>query len=257
MAHVIAIANHKGGVAKTTTALSLAHALTLEGLRVLLLDIDPQMNLSQTLNLACWDESRNLFRVLMDRRAPLSSIIQETTIDRLDLVPSTELLRLADVEFFRKYDSAKLLSKCLTQAILSDYDYVVIDTPPALNILTVNALACAQSVIIPMRPDVYSLFGIEFLLNEIEEIHDELNSTLRIMGVLITAFDRRTRVQRDMAEKIRETFASAIFQTEIGVNVAIQTAQADGKTIFEHDSRLTGAKDYKALAKEVMHRAEI
>ena len=256
-AKVISVANHKGGVAKSTTVHNLGVALTLMDKSVLLIDLDPQMNLSQTLNLPNWDENRNLFNALADRKIPLSTLIQSTQTEKLDLISGTELLRLADVEFFRKYDSARLLAKALTKAILEDYDAVLIDTPPALNILTVNALACSNYVIIPMRPDMYSLFGINFLLDEINEIHSELNPSLEILGVLITNFDRRTRVQRDVAEQIRNAFKSRMFDTEIGVNVAIQAAQTDNKSIFEYDSRLSGAKDYRSLAEEVVKRAEI
>jgi len=256
-ARVITVANHKGGVAKSTTVHNLGVALTLMDKSVLLIDLDPQMNLSQTLSLPNWDENRNLFYALAERKIPLSSLIQSTKTDRLDLISGTELLRLADVEFFRKYDSARLLAKALTKAILEDYDVVLIDTPPALNILTVNALTCSNYVIIPMRPDMYSLFGISFLLDEINEIHAEVNSSLEILGILITNFDRRTRVQRDVAEQIRNAFQSRMFKTEIGVNVAIQSAQADGKSILEYDSRLSGAKDYRALAEEVITRAAI
>jgi len=256
-AKVISVANHKGGVAKSTTVHNLGVALTLMDKSVLLIDLDPQMNLSQTLKLPSWDENRNLFNALADRKIPLSTLIQSTQTEKLDLISGTELLRLADVEFFRKYDSARLLAKALTKAILEDYDAVLIDTPPALNILTVNALACSNYVIIPMKPDMYSLFGINFLLDEINEIHSEVNSSLEILGILITNFDRRTRVQKDVAEQIRNSFASRMFDTEIGINVAIQTAQAEGRSIFEHDSRLSGAKDYRSLAEEVITRAAI
>lgn len=256
-AKVITVANHKGGVGKTTTVLTLGHALALKGRRILLIDLDPQMNLSQTLDLPNWDKNENLFMVLRDKEIPLSRLIKNTKLHGVDLVPGTEFLRFADIDFFKKYDSALLLNKSITSAIREDYDVILVDCPPALNILTVNAFAASQYVIIPMMPGIYSLFGIEFLLAEIDEIKKDLNQELEILGVLITAFDRRTRVQKDVAEQIRSQFKSKVFKTEIGVNIGIQTAQSQHETIFEYDSRMSGAKDYEALAEEVIERAKI
>lgn len=257
MSKIISVTNHKGGVGKTTTALTLGHALALLEKRILLIDIDPQMNLSQTLERANWDQHRNLHMALSERKLPLSSLIVETRIPSLDLIPSSELLRAADVEFFRKYDSALLLNKALTEAIREDYDAIIIDCPPSLNILTVNALAASDYVIIPITPGMYSLFGIDMLTDEIGEIREGLNTRLTTLGILITNFDRRVRVQKDVAEQIRSTFGSQVFDAEIGVNAAIQTAQSQFRTIYEFARTERGAEDYLALAEEVICRAQI
>lgn len=257
MSKIISVTNHKGGVGKTTTALTLGHALALLTKRILLIDMDPQMNLSQTLERANWDQHRNLHMALSERKLPLSTLITETRIPGLDLIPSSELLRAADVEFFRKYDSALLLDKALTQAIREDYDAIIIDCPPSLNILTVNALAASDHVIIPITPGMYSLFGIDMLTDEIREIREGLNTKLSTLGILITNFDRRVRVQKDVAEQIRATFGSQVFDAEIGVNAAIQTAQSQFRTIYEFARTERGAEDYLALAEEVIRRAKI
>lgn len=257
MSKIISVTNHKGGVGKTTTVLTLGHALALLTKRILLIDMDPQMNLSQTLERANWDQHRNLHMALSERKLPLSTLITETRIPGLDLIPSSELLRAADVEFFRKYDSALLLDKALTQAIREDYDAIIIDCPPSLNILTVNALAASDYVIIPITPGMYSLFGIDMLTDEIREIREGLNTKLSTLGILITNFDRRVRVQKDVAEQIRATFGSQVFDSEIGVNAAIQTAQSQFRTIYEFARTERGAEDYLALAEEVIRRAKI
>jgi chromosome partitioning protein len=257
MSKIISVTNHKGGVGKTTTVLTLGHALALLEKRVLLVDLDPQMNLSQTLEKANWDKERNLHTALRDRKIPLSTLIQSTRIPHLDLIPSSEFLRGADVEFFRKYDSALLLSKALTHAIREDYDVVLIDCPPALNILTINALAASDHCIIPITPGMYSLFGIEMLTDEIDEVRAGLNTKLTVLGVLITNFDRRVRVQRDVAEQIRSTFGAQVFDSEIGVNASIQAAQSQCRTIYEYARTERGADDYTALAEEVIRRAQV
>lgn len=257
MSKIISVTNHKGGVGKTTTVLTLGHALALLDKRVLLVDFDPQMNLSQTLEKANWDKTNNLHYALRDRKIPLSTLIASTRIPGVDLVPSSEFLRAADVEYFRKYDSALLLNKALTQAIREDYDCILVDCPPALNILTINALAASDYVIIPITPGMYSLFGIEMLTDEIDEIRNGLNARLSVLGVLITNFDRRVRVQRDVAEQIRATFGGQVFDAEIGVNAPIQAAQSQCRTIYEYARTERGADDYTALAEEVIRRGQI
>ena len=254
---ILSVANHKGGVGKTTTALTLGHALALLDKRVLLIDLDPQMNLSQTLERSNWDKLINIHYSLRDGEIPLSSLIQNTRIPNIDIVPSSEFLRAADVEFFRKYDFALRLRQQLTDAIREDYDFILIDCPPALNVLTVNALVASDYVIIPITPGMYSLFGIEMLTQEIAEVRKTLNTHLRVLWVLITNFDRRIRVQKDVSQQIRQVFGKEVFDTEIGVNAPIQTAQSQYKTIYEFTQSERGATDYMALAKEVLERVEV
>jgi len=189
---ILSVANHKGGVGKTTTALTLGHALALLDKRVLLIDLDPQMNLSKTLERSNWDKLVNIHYALRDGEIPLSSLIQNTRIPNLDIVPSSEFLRAADVEFFHKYDFALRLRQQLTDAIREDYDFILIDCPPALNVLTVNALVASDYVIIPITPGMYSLFGIEMLTQEIAEARKTLNTSVRVLGVLITNFEQYT-----------------------------------------------------------------
>ncbi len=252
MANIISIVNQKGGVGKTTTTHNLGYALAEEQNNTLIMDLDPQMNLSNTVGIDCYAQKQSIYDVLRDKELPLGSVIKDTDHDNLDIIPSAFELSGAEIEFTRRISSASLLSRSITNSIREEYDFIVIDCPPALGILTINALSASDFVIIPMQAEVYALYGIDMLLSTIEEIQEETNSELKIMGVLITMHDGRLRLHKEMTEKINNYFKGKVFDTLIKTNTTLKEAQSNNQSIFEYDGRARGAKNYQALAREVM-----
>ena len=256
MAKIISIVNQKGGVGKTTTTHNLGYALSEKGNKVLLIDLDPQMNLSATLGIDCYAQKNTIFDVLKDKGLPLGSIIKKTSHENLDIIPSAFELTGAELEFARKISSASLLSRSFSNSLKEDYDFILIDCPPSLGILTINALSASNYVIIPMQPEVYGLYGIEMLLSTYEEVQEEINHDLEIMGVLITMHDARLSLHKEMTEKINEYFKKKVFKTIIKTNTTLKEAQSNNQTVFEYDGRARGAKNYRSLAEEVVEHVE-
>ncbi len=252
MANIISIVNQKGGVGKTTTTHNLGYALAEEDQNTLIMDLDPQMNLSNTVGIDCYAQKQSIYDVLKDKELPLGSVIQRTEHEQMDIIPSAFELSGAEIEFTRRISSASLLSRSITNSIKEEYDFIVIDCPPALGILTINALSASDYVIIPMQAEVYALYGIDMLLSTIEEIQEETNSRLKIMGVLITMHDGRLRLHKEMTEKINDYFKGKVFDTLIKTNTTLKEAQSNNQSIFQYDGRARGAKNYQALAREVI-----
>jgi len=252
MSNIISLVNQKGGVGKTTTSQNLAYALADMDCKTLLIDLDPQMNLSTTLGIDCYAQSKTIYDVLKERKIPLGTVIQETSKESLDIIPSDFELSGAELELTRRINSASLLRRSITNSLREDYDFIIIDCPPALGILTINALTASEYVIIPMQPEVYALYGINLLLSTIEEIQDEANPKLSLMGVLITMHDGRLRIHKEMTEQINHFFKGKIFNTVIKTNTTLKEAQSNNQSVFEYDGRATGAKNYESLAQEVL-----
>ncbi len=252
MANIISIVNQKGGVGKTTTTHNLGFALAEEDKNTMIMDLDPQMNLSNTVGIDCYAQKQSIYDVLRDKELPLGSVIKQTDHANLDIIPSAFELSGAEIEFTRRISSASLLSRSITNSIREEYDFIVIDCPPALGILTINALSASDYVIIPMQAEVYALYGIDMLLSTIEEIQEETNSDLKIMGVLITMHDGRLRLHKEMTEKINNYFKDKVFNTLVKTNTTLKEAQSNNQSIFEYDGRARGAKNYEALAQEVI-----
>ena len=252
MANIISIVNQKGGVGKTTTTHNLGFALAEEDKKTMIMDLDPQMNLSNTVGIDCYAQKQSIYDVLRDKELPLGSVIKQTDHANLDIIPSAFELSGAEIEFTRRISSASLLSRSITNSIREEYDFIVIDCPPALGILTINALSASDYVIIPMQAEVYALYGIDMLLSTIEEIQEETNSDLKIMGVLITMHDGRLRLHKEMTEKINNYFKDKVFDTLVKTNTTLKEAQSNNQSIFEYDGRARGAKNYEALAQEVI-----
>ncbi len=252
MANIISIVNQKGGVGKTTTTHNLGFALAEEDKNTMIMDLDPQMNLSNTVGIDCYAQKQSIYDVLRDKELPLGSVIKQTDHANLDIIPSAFELSGAEIEFTRRISSASLLSRSITNSIREEYDFIVIDCPPALGILTINALSASDYVIIPMQAEVYALYGIDMLLSTIEEIQEETNSDLKIMGVLITMHDGRLRLHKEMTEKINNYFKDKVFDTLVKTNTTLKEAQSNNQSIFEYDGRARGAKNYEALAQEVI-----
>lgn len=251
-AKIISIVNQKGGVGKTTTSHNLGYALSKEGKNTLLIDLDPQMNLSTTMGIDCYAQKNSIYDVLKDKELPLSSVIQNTNHENLDIIPSAFELTGAEIEFTKRISSASLLSRSFSESLKEDYDFILIDCPPSLGILTINALSASNYIIIPMQPEVYGLYGIDMLLSTYEEIQEEVNHDLEIMGVLITMHDGRLSLHKEMTEKINDYFKKKVFNTIIKTNTTLKEAQSNNQSVFEYDGRARGAKNYTNLAKEVI-----
>lgn len=248
MAITIVLTNQKGGVGKTTTTSALAAGLGKKGNKVLAIDLDPQGNLGFSLGLDI-DEGYTIYDVLM-HEASIEDAIQAT--DECDVIPSNILLSQAEIAFTD--ENRELLLKNALASVHERYDFIVIDTPPALNILTLNGYAAANHLIIPMASEILSLVGLAQLQETVEAVKDSVNPSLNVLGILLTKFNRRTNLAKDvleMAETIAEQTESRVFETKIRSSVAAAEAPAHGMCILDYAPRSNPAKDYWAFVEEV------
>ncbi len=250
-ARVIAFANQKGGVAKTTSTLNLAVALREQGLRVLAVDLDPQGNLTMSQGLNPDSITRSMFDVLV-HRLPIEHIIQETEID---LAVSSIDLAGAELALSAQIGRERALDKALTEA-REHYDYVLIDTPPSLGLLTINALVASNGVIVPVQCEYLSLRGLVQLENTLTMIRENLNPNVHIVGILPTMFDGRTLHSREAIEILQENFGDLVFQTRIRKTIRFAEAPVKGTSVLRYDPRGSAAAAYRELAKEVLDGAK-
>jgi chromosome partitioning protein len=250
MAKVIAIANQKGGVGKTTTAINLSSLLAAAEKRTLLIDIDPQANSSSGLSIN--DHSPSVYEVLIGTR-PVDEVIINSYMPFLDLLPSNINLVGAEIEMV-DLEEREILLRGALQKINSNYDFVLIDCPPSLGLLTLNALTSADSVLIPVQCEYFALEGLGQLLNTINIVKKHFNKDLTIEGVLLTMFDTRLKLSHQVAEEVRKYFGDKVFNTIIHRNVRISEAPSYGKPVILYDAISSGAKNYMSLAAEVIER---
>ncbi|MBQ0034534.1 MAG: ParA family protein [Bacteroidales bacterium] len=252
MAKIISLANQKGGVGKTTTAINLSAALAKEGLRVLLVDADPQANASSGLGIDIRNLEATIYECLVNGIDPKLAI-QHTSVEGLDLIPSHIDLVGAEIEMLGIEDRENIMKRILG-SVEENYDYILIDCSPSLGLITVNALTASSSVVIPVQAEFFALEGIAKLLNTIKIIKSKLNPSLRIEGFLITMFDNRLRLSTQVYEEVRKHFGDLVFQTVITRNVRLSEAPSHGLCVMDYDPSSKGAKNYSQLAKELLQR---
>jgi len=255
MGKVIAIANQKGGVGKTTTAINLSASLAVLEKKVLVIDADPQANTTSGLNFSPDnDEKRTLYEVMIGSIGIEDSLIQ-TEIGNLHMVPSHINLVGAEIEMLDMKDRESVLKKAL-QPIVDNYDYIIIDCSPSLGLITVNCLTAADSVIIPVQPEFFALEGLGKLLQTIRLVQGGVNPSLSIEGFVVTMFDGRTKVHSQVVGELREHFQDMVFRTIIQRNIRLSEAPSHGKPIILYDIMSTGANNYLNLAREVLEKNE-
>ena len=252
MGKILGLVNQKGGVGKTPTAINLAACLALEGLKVLLVDCDPQANASSGLGLQRDDNRHSIYDVLVGN-ATAEQVILPTEIETLWILPGSKNLTGANVELAAVEDRAIQLRQAL-EPVRDRYDLIVLDCPPALDLLTLNVLVAAQSLIVPMQAEYFALEGVSELISTLERVRDGLNADVQIEGVLLTMYDDRTNLAQQVTETLREYFKDRLFRTVIPRNVRLAEAPSHGRPVALYDGRSRGAEAYFELAGEFMAR---
>ncbi|MGO9377721.1 MAG: ParA family protein [Dissulfurispiraceae bacterium] len=253
MGKTVVIANQKGGVGKTTTAVNLSASLALADQDILVVDTDPQGNLSSGLGINRNEIGKSLYDVYTGRLS-LEEAISETRIPHLHIVPSTIDLLAVEVELINKNAREKTLLNALS-GIKKRYRYVFIDCPPSLGLLTLNGLVAAESIIVPVQCEYYSLEGLSLLTRTLKLVRTSFNPNLEIEGILLTMFDPRNTLSHQVAEEVRKYFGEKVYKTQIPRNVTLGEAPSHGKPAILYDARSKGAQSYVTLAKEILHES--
>jgi chromosome partitioning protein len=255
MAKVISITNQKGGVGKTTTAINLSAALAEANQKILLVDFDPQINATTGLGVELDDDDKTIFDAIHDKDKTKSIIINDA-IKNLDVLPGSIELSSLESELLNKANRESAL-KNVIDTIRDDYDYIIIDCPPAVGILTVNALVASDACIIPVQCEYFSLEGLNQVLNAIELVRSNMNPNLKIEGLLFTMFDARTRLGQDVVAMVKGNMDVKIFETMIPRNIRLAEAPSNGMSILDYDGSSIGADRYRKLASEILRNSEV
>lgn len=251
MAETLAVVNQKGGVGKTTTSVNLGSYLAESGKSVLLIDLDPQANATSGVGARVADGSSSLYELLAGT-ATIEQVIQPTNLERFNIIPSTPDLAGAAMELmdepYREYRLRRAI-----KAVKDNYDFVLIDCPPSLGLLTINGLAAADRLLIPVQCEFYALEGLHQLLNTVDLVRKHLNPRLQVLGAVLTMFDRRTALSRRVVREVRKTFPGHVFESIIPRNTELAEAPSTGKTILEYDRMSPGARAYEYLSEELLN----
>lgn len=250
MGKIIAIANQKGGVGKTTTSVNLAAALAVLEKKILLIDADPQANATSGLGISVEDKNPGTYE-LLEHTAQVEQTIIKTTVAHLDLIPSHIDLVAIEIELVDKSEREFMLKKAL-ESIKNKYDYILIDCAPSLGLITLNALTAADAVIIPIQCEYFALEGLGKLLNTIKSVQKIHNPSLDIEGLLLTMYDARLRLSNQVVEEVKKHFGKMVFKTIIQRNIRLSEAPSYGENIIEYDATSKGAQNYLSLAEEVL-----
>jgi chromosome partitioning protein len=251
MGRIVAVANQKGGVGKTTTAINLAAGLAALDRKVLLVDVDPQANATSGLGEARKDNGINTYGVLLGE--PAAAAIRPTQFPNLSLLPSTRDLVGAEIELVEKQDREGRLREALSP-VKSEFDVVFLDCPPSLSLLTLNALTAADAVLVPIQTEYFALEGLSELMDTIDRVRGSFNPALAFDGIVLTMFDDRTNLARQVADDIREHFGDRVYRTVIPRNIRLGEAPSFGKPVLAYDIKSKGAEAYLALAREYLRR---
>ncbi len=251
MARIIAFANQKGGVGKTTSVINLGAYLSKANRRVLIVDTDSQANASSGLGYKHAEETPTLYHILAGK-TPAADTILQTNHKNLHLIPSSNELAGASIELINQQEREFQLKKILTE-LEAKYDYILIDCPPSLGLITINALCAAKEIIIPVQCEYYALEGLGHLLHTIELVKERLNQTVKITGAILTMHDKRTNISSQVINEVQTHFPHSVFETIVPRNVRLAEAPSFGKTIQEYNNFSKGAKAYQKLAKEIIN----
>ena len=254
MGRVIAVANQKGGVGKTTTAINLSACLAEKGQKVLAIDMDPQGNMTSGLGIDKDEVEKNIYD-LMIGQAGVDEVLQKEAIENLDVIPTSIDLSAAEIELIG-VDDKEFIIRNAVQPIKDDYDYIIIDCPPSLSMLTINAMTTADSVLVPIQCEYYALEGLSQLMHTIELVQDRLNPKLEMEGVVFTMYDARTNLSLQVVENVKDNLQQNIYKTIIPRNIRLAEAPSYGLPINKYDPKSTGAESYMRLADEVIEREE-
>mgnify|MGYP006070232731 CR=1 FL=1 len=254
MGRVIAVANQKGGVGKTTTAINLSACLAEKGQKVLAIDMDPQGNMSSGLGLDKDSIDRTVYDIIIGE-SNVEEVLQKELLENVDILPANIDLSAAEIELIGIDDKEYIIRNAIG-AIKDQYDFIIIDCPPSLSMLTINAMTTADSVLVPIQCEYYALEGLSQLIHTVELVKDRLNEKLEIEGVVFTMYDARTNLSLQVVENVKANLNQSIYKTIIPRNVRLAEAPSYGMPINLYDTRSVGAESYRLLAEEVLHRED-